>query len=277
MRKYFKKILGEYRQYFVLLILLFVSLSFLPLNNGEKLRNVKRYAFGAFAYITFLENQVTEFFTNTGEIEPLQKQNARLTLENNLLREYALENAELKQMLDFRDSSSFPLLPAKVISKLVSSIQGNFIINRGENDSVKTGMPIITPEGLVGIVVETSADFSVVRTLQNTNFKLAVEIQRNRFTGIMGWNGKNLFIKNVPTSAGIRAGDRVITSDISALLPPRISIGITLQPEGAVSGLLSDVYVKPFVDFSKVKNVFVVLVLQNSELNGVKLNLMSGE
>ena len=277
MRKYLKKIFEEYRQYFVLLFFLFVSLAFLPMNRGEKLRNIKRYAFGSFAYLTYVENQIAELFTNAEEIERLQKQNARLMLENNLLREYALENSELKRMLEFRDTTELPLLPAKVISKLVSSIQGNLIIDRGENDGVKAAMPVITPEGLVGIVVQTAADFSVVRTLQNTNFKLAVEIQRNRFTGIMGWDGKNLFIKNVPTSANINAGDRVVTSDFSTLLPPRISVGITLKPEKTVSGLLSNVLVKPFVDFTSVKNLFVVKVLQNPELNKVKLNLLSGE
>ncbi len=277
MRKYLKKIFEEYRRYFVLLFFLFVSLAFLPMNRGEKLRNIKRYAFGSFAYLTYVENQIAELFTNAEEIERLQKQNARLMLENNLLREYALENSELKRMLEFRDTTELPLLPAKVISKLVSSIQGNLIIDRGENDGVKAAMPVITPEGLVGIVVRTAADFSVVRTLQNTNFKLAVEIQRNRFKGIMGWDGKNLFIKNVPTSANIKAGDRVVTSDFSTLLPPRISIGITLKPEKTVSGLLSNVLVKPFVDFTSVKNLFVVKVLQNPELNKVKLNLLSGE
>jgi rod shape-determining protein MreC len=277
MRKYFKKIFEEYRQYLVLLILLFISLAFLPLNRGDKLRNIKRYAFGSFAYLTYLENQIADFFTDTEEIERLQKQNARLMLENNLLRGYALENDELKKALAFRDSARFPLLPAKVISKLLSPIQGNLIINRGENDSVKVGMPVITPEGLVGVIVETSSEFSVVRTLQNTNFKLAVEIQRNRFTGIMGWNGTNLFIKNVPTSANIKPGDRVITSDISTLLPPQISVGITLEADKTVSGLLSNVYVKPFVDFASVKNLFVIKVLQNPELNNVKLNLLSGE
>ncbi|NOX19237.1 MAG: rod shape-determining protein MreC [Chlorobi bacterium] len=277
MRKYLKKILEERRQYFVLVVLLFISLAFLPLNKGEKLRNIKRYAFGTFAYLTYLENQIAEFFTNTKEIERLQKQNAHLMLENNLLREYALENRELRKMLSFQDSSAYPLLPAKVISKLISSIQGNLIIDRGENDGVKTGMPVITPEGLVGLVVETFSEFSIVRTLQNSNFKLAVEIQRNRFAGILGWDGINLFIKNVPTSVIVKEGDRVITSDIGTLLPPQISVGVTMKPEKTVSGLLGNIFVKPFVDFSSVKNLFVVKVLQNPKLNDVKLNLLSGE
>lgn len=262
-----------YRDYLVAAILLLISLSVIPLNNHTSLNTIKTYAFGTFAFFHAVVNDFTGIFNDDDKISRLRKRNAELMLENNLLREFALENNELKRLLNYYEESDYPLHSASVLSKLVSDVQGNFIINAGKEDSILIGMPVINEFGLIGIITETSENFSIVRTFTNTDFKVAVKDQRSNFEGILNWDGKELFIKNVPTTADLQIGDRVVTSEFSSLIPPLIPVGIIYKKETTLSGLLSKVYVEPFVDLPRVRNVMVVKIFKSKQIEDMELNL----
>jgi rod shape-determining protein MreC len=264
----------NYKEYIVAALLLIVSLSLVPLNEDPSLRKIKRLSFGSFAVINNLISEFQHIFINESEILRLKKLNAELMLRNNMLREYGLENAELKRLLSLKDTAEYPLIPARVISKLVSRVDGNFIINAGVRDSVSAGMPVINDHGLIGIVIESSDDFSVVRTLSNMNLRLTVKNQRSNTQGILSWNGKELIIKNVPTTADIEIGDRIVISEFSTILPPSIPVGIVVENQSKISGLLSDVIVSPFVDLNSVKNLFVIGIVQSKQVNELELNLL---
>jgi len=277
MWKSIKTFFLAFKNYILLVVLLFISLSFLPLNKGSKLTNVKRYAFGTFAFLSVGLDSIADLFKDNEEILKLKELNARLMLENNLLRNYALENDELKSLLHFKDTTVSNLIAAKVISRLVSNVQGSLIINVGENDSVQVGMPVINELGLIGIVKEISYNFAVVRTIENIDFKLTVEVQRSRFRGIMTWNGKHLALINVPTTADIKEGDRILSSSFSTLLPPSIPVGIVASMEETVSGLLGEVYIESYVKISSIKNLFVLQVVKSMELENIELNFLNIE
>lgn len=263
-----------YRDYLVTAILLLISLSVIPLNNHSSLNTLKTYAFGSFAFVTAAVNEITGIFSDDEKVAQLRKRNAELMLENNLLREFALENNELKRLLNYYEESEYPLIPATVVSKLVSDVQGNFIINTGSEDSVQVGMPVINEFGLIGIVTETSNNFSVVRTFTNTDFKVAVKDQRSNYEGILTWDGKKLFIKNVPTTADLQVGDRLVTSEFSSLIPPFIPVGIIYKKETTLYGLLSKVYVEPFVDLPRIRNLLVLKVIKSREVKDMEMNLL---
>ncbi len=53
-------------------------------------------------------------------------------------------------------------------------------------------MPVITDKGLVGIVFESTDNYSSVRTYENSLFKVAVKNQRSNVDGVLNWDGKNL-------------------------------------------------------------------------------------
>ena len=176
-------------------------------------------------------------------------------------------------MLGLKDSSSFPLIAAQVIAKYVSTSQGNLVINVGNNEKVKYGMPVINDRGLVGIIVNNTQDFSVVRTLQNSEQKLAVMDQRSRYNGVLEWNGANLIIKNIPKSYDMEVGDKIVTSNFSTKFPPSIPVGIISGGTTDKTGLLNNIIVKPFVDFARIENVFVIGFIPSTIKNNLELNL----
>ena len=272
MLRFIRKFFFDYKEYVVLIIFLIISLVFLPLNNSQKLKKIKTYAFTSFAFINNGADKFLNLFVNDTELKRLRKENAELNLRNNLLRNYALENSELRKLLNSEKQSSFKLIPSRIISKTVSKTQTNFIINSGLDDSVLVGMPVITDVGLVGIINSAADNFSVVKTFKNPDLMISAEVQRSNFNGIISWNGERLFLKNVPSSADIEKGDRIVTSAFGTLFPPKISLGIVSQKEQDIPGLLRKVYITPFVNLDKIKNVFVVKVVVSKKLHDVELN-----
>ena len=267
------KIWYGFKEYIVLVFLLLICLILLSLSNKPPVKKVKTFAFGSFAVLTSSFSKIISPFQNSIENNRLRELNARLMLEVNKLREDGVENKELKKMLALKDSSSFPLIPAKVVSKYSSASQGNIIINVGRNEMIKYGMPVINDKGLVGIVINTANDFSIVRTLLNSEQKLAVRDQRSRFDGVLEWNGANLFIKNIPKSYDMEVGDVIETSDFSTKFPPSIPLGIIAGSTTDKTGLLNNILVKPYVDFVRIENVFVIGFVPSTQKNNLELNL----
>lgn len=274
MQKFFRRIISDYKEYIVLLVLSVISLVVLRNNDSSKIRNLRIIGLGYFAAVNSVVSGFTDLFGGGSPAEELKKQNAGLVLELNRLRKYGLENESLRNMLAFRDTSSYPLLAAEVISKLVTKTQGNFIINRGNRDSVKTGMPVINEKGLVGIVAEVAEKFSVIKTIENSRLNIAVTIQRNDVDGILSWTGSRLIIKDIPTTYDVEVGDRIITSDFSSVFPPAIPVGVVVKKDSVQLGLLHNITVKPYADPGSVSNLFVVMIRQSRQVNQLELNLM---
>lgn len=267
------KIWYRFKEYIVLIFLLVISLILLSLSNKPPVKKVKTFAFSGFTILTSAFSKIISPFENSIENSRLREVNARLMLEVNKLRQDGVQNQELKKMLGLKDSSSFPLIAAQVIAKYVSTSQGNLVINVGNNEKVKYGMPVINDRGLVGIIVNNTQDFSVVRTLQNSEQKLAVMDQRSRYNGVLEWNGANLIIKNIPKSYDMEVGDKIVTSNFSTKFPPSIPVGIISGGTTDKTGLLNNIIVKPFVDFARIENVFVIGFIPSTIKNNLELNL----
>jgi len=274
MQKFFRNLIENFREYITLVALLLVSLFLLSINNKPGIAHFRSVSFGTFAYVTSAIHSVTNIFSDDDEIEKLKLANAELMLEVNKLRNYALQNSELRQLLAMKDTTTYKLIAADVITKLTSKIEGNFIINVGMNDSVSIGMPVINEMGLIGAIIDVSDNYSSVRTLENVKLNIAVTNQRSNINGILSWNGQRHVIKNIPTTFDMKVGDRIETSSFSTILPPSIPIGVIEEKETEVSGLLSNIYIKPFADIKSVENVFIVKLVKDAQIDSLEINLL---
>ncbi len=269
-----RRFVGNFKEYVLFVVLSVISLSVLSLNEKPQAKHLKIFAVASFAVLNQFVSSFTSIFQPDPSAEELKAENARLMLELNRLRKYGLENEELRSMITFKDTSKFPLVPAKVISKFVAKTEGNFIINVGAKKQIQKGMPVITARGLVGIASDVSENFTLVKTLTNSMLSVAVTIQRTNVQGILNYDGTNLVIKNIPTTYDVRIGDSVETSDFSSLFPPAVPVGIVQKKESNVYGLLHNLIVKPFADVATANNVFVVRVVPSKEINNLEMNLM---
>jgi len=260
-----------------LFILLLVSLLILPFNNKGGVKKIQLYAFATVSFVSSIINSIGDNFISASELEYQKQINAQLMLELTQLKRKAIENIELKNKLSIFDSLKNNLISSRIVSKLISNSQGNYILDKGSNNGVKKGMPVITEKGLVGIISETTGNFSIVKTLFNNQFKLAVESERSHYQGILGWNGKRLGIKDVPSTVDFQLGDVLVTSDLSTIVPPKIPVAVVVSKDIAFSKVLINISAEPKENINSVSFVFVLKIIPEKEIDGIKLNLMRSD
>lgn len=266
---------SNFKEYIVLIILLLISLAILSQNNSAGTQKIRSIAFGTFASVTSVFTDIFNVSNLKKENDQLRRTNADLMLQLSKLREYGIENSELKGLLNLRDTTKFPLIPATVISKSLSKSQGTITLNVGKGQDVKVGMPVITDKGLVGIIFSTSDNYSIVRTLSNVDLKLTVKSERTRESAIMKWNGDWLVMINVPKTFGIKKGDRIVTSEISSIVPVPLPVGVVADISDVERGIFNEVKIQPFVDLQKVENVFVLGIIKSKEIDDLEFNFLN--
>jgi len=272
MFKLFSNLWNQFREYVVLVILVIISLSLLTQNNNQQVQKVRAVAFGSFATVTTVFYDLFNITQLKNENSTLRKVNAEMMMQLSMLREQGILNTELKGMLELRDTTSLPLIPATIVSKSLSITQNTITINKGKSEGIKPGMPVMSYRGLVGIIQSCSDNFSIARTLKNVDLKLTVKNEKNRLNGIMKWDGEKLIIVDVPETFDFDLGDRIITSEISSIIPVPIPVGIVSNIEEEKTGLLNLIHIKPFEEVLSVENVFILMMLGNAEKNNLELN-----
>lgn len=275
MIRFFISVWENFKEYIVLVFLLIVSLILLSQNSSQGIQKVRSIAFGTFASITSTFTDLFNVSNLKKENEELRKNNAEMMLNLSRLREYAIVNSELKGLLSLKDSSKFPLIPATIISKSLTKSQGTITLNAGKNQSVKPGMPVITDKGLVGIVYSISDNYSIARTLTNMDLKVTVKSERTRENAVMKWNGDWLVMINVPKTFNFKKGDRIVTSEISSIIPFPLPVGVVYEIANVEKGIFNEVKVQPFIDFQKVENVFILGIVKSKEIDELEFNFLN--
>jgi rod shape-determining protein MreC len=262
----------NFKEYVVLVILVIISFILLTQNNNPQVQKVRAVTFSSFAVVTTL---IYDLFNTTQikrENKELREVNAELMLQISALREQGILNSKLKDLAGFKDTSTLPLVPATVVSRTLSQTQNTITINKGINNDVKPGMPVMNHLGLVGVIHSTSEDFAIARTLKNIDLKLTVKNERSRIDGILIWDGDKLVIINVPKTFDFEKGDRIVTSEISSIIPIPIPVGVVSEIIPERTGLLNRISVTPFVDVFSVEHVFILQLVQSIQKKELELN-----
>lgn len=275
MIRFFSSAWEKFKEYIVLVVLIIISLILLSQNNSQGIQKVRAVAFGSFATVTSIFSDIFNISNLKNENEELRRTNAEIMLQLSKLRESAIVNEDLKGLLAFKDSTNYPLISASIISKSLSRSQGTVTLNVGKSSNVKTGMPVVTDKGIAGIVYSVSDNYSIARTLNNVDLSLTVKCERTRENAVMKWIGDRLVMINVPKTYGLKKGDRVVTSEISSIVPVPIPVGVVAEIGNLEMGIFNEVTIKPFVDFQKVENVFVLGLVKDKEIDDIQFNFLN--
>ena len=262
----------NFKEYLVLILLVILSLTLLTQNNNPQIQRVRAVAFASFATVSSIFYDVFNITQLKNENMVLRQTNAELMIQISQLREQGILNRELKGMLEIIDTTSLPFFPATIVSKSLSITQNTITINAGSTDGIKPGMPVLSYLGFVGIIQSCSENFSIARTLKNVDLKVTVKNEKNRLHGIMKWDGEKLMIVDVPRTYDFDVGDRIVTSEISSIIPIPIPVGLVSKVEEDKTGLLYLIQVTPFEEVLSVENVLILMMVENAEKNNLELN-----
>ena len=275
MIRFFVSTWENFKEYIILVILLITSLILLSQNSSQRIQRVRSIAFGTFASVTSIFTDIFNVSNLKNENENLRRTNADMMLHLSRLREFGIVNEDLKGLLALKDSSKFPLIPATIVSKSLSKSQGTITINAGKNQGAKVGMPVITDKGLLGIIYNTADNYSIARTLNNVDLKVTVKSERTRENAVMKWNGDWLVMVNVPKTYDLKKGDRIVTSEISSIIPFPLPVGVVYEIGNVEKGIFNEVKVQPFVDFQKVENLFILGIVKSKEIDNIEFNFLN--
>ena len=274
MKEFFISLFRSFKSYLILIILIIISFFLMSLSESESTQKLRALALSTFSRVSGVFGYVSFITDLRSDNEELRRRNAELMLENNQLREFGLENSELREMLSFQDTSSYELIASEVISKSYLADQVNFTINKGTKDSVKPGMPVISHNGLLGIVYTSTENYSIVRTYKNVNLKIIVKLLNSGTPGILKWNGTELIMQGIPKTLQLKKGERIITSEISSLIGINLPVGEVVKILNPESGLFNDILIEPYVDLNSTLNVFVMRMVQSKKVDNYELNYL---
>ena len=217
--------------------------------------------------VTFVIKKISHFYDYYINIMDVESRNKRLQQNVDMLinqvhqlNEIRLENQRLRVLLNFKQRV-YPTLPppAQIISRDISNEFEIFTINLGTNDHIVENMPVVTPIGVVGRVVHTTAATSTVLTLIDPSSRIDAIIQENRTRGIVvGSAGGRALMKYVSRTDEVNIGDTVIVSGLGGVFPKGLMIGTVKKVLKKPFGIMQHIEIEPSVDFSKLEEVFVI-------------------
>lgn len=191
--------------------------------------------------------------------ETLLTENRRMRRELDALQEIRLANERLRSLLDFKEEVALPALPAQVIAEDSSSWFRTVVIDKGSEDGVREGLPVVVPEGAVGRVIKCAPRQARVLLVTDASSSVATLVQRNRTRGICRGQGDVLALEFALRQEDIAVGDQVVTSGTGGVFPKGLTLGRVSGVDREGYGLFQTVTVIPAVDFSRLEEVLVLL------------------
>ncbi len=193
------------------------------------------------------------------ENDRLHLENRRLRAELSQLQEVRLANDRLQKLLDFRETQALTALPAQVITEDASSWFRTVMIDKGSDDGIREGMPVVVAEGVAGRIIKVAPGQSRVLLITDASSAMASLVQRNRSRGVCRGRGDTLIFDFVLRDKDIEVGDLVVTSGTGGVFPKGLPVGAVSRVVREKYGLFQVIEVAPAVDFSRLEEVLVLL------------------
>ncbi len=192
--------------------------------------------------------------------EALQEQLDSLRADRVKYEELAFENAELKNLLEFKKEKELNGVVARVIGFDSSNWKHTVTINKGKLDGVMVGAPVVKEYGTVGHVIISGNHHARVLLIIDHESAVDVLVQRTRARGLLAGRGTDgCILEFVMKDEDARAGDVVITSGIDGIYPKGLMVGTINQVNNETRTLFQEISLTPAVDFGRLENVFVLL------------------
>ncbi|NQZ99206.1 MAG: rod shape-determining protein MreC [Myxococcales bacterium] len=194
------------------------------------------------------------------ENSELRARVAALDEENLQLREALVASGRLQRIAEMRDAFEIPMLSSELVGVDASPWFRSALVDRGQVDGVRAGMPVISEQGLVGLVRATST--TAARTMLVVDRQSAIDgtVQRSRTRGLVRGRGTDqLEFEFVARGHDVEVGDLVMTSGLGGVYPKGLRMGEVVEILDPGSQLMQTALIEPAVDFGRLEQVFVML------------------
>lgn len=209
----------------------------------------------------------SDFYNSPRDMATLRAQNAQLENEVAMLQseivalqENLAQSDILYTLLDFaRTNPEHEYVAATVIGREISPFLQYIIIDKGSNDGLRHGMPVVTQQGLVGRIDALISDASRIQLITDANSSVNIKLQTAGVEGLVrGSVTGEISLDMVPVDSEVQIGDILMTSGLGGTYPPNIFVGQVLTMQSKQNVLFQTGSVQPVVDFSNLSAVLVI-------------------
>lgn len=211
---------------------------------------------------------VQDFLTSPRDIASLRQRNIELEGEVAELQAQVIQLQQqvgktqiLAALVDFEQANpENRYLAAAVIGRDPSPFLHYVIINRGSNDGILRGMPVVTNQGLIGRVDAVIADAARIQLITDPASSVNVRLQNAETeASLVGSVTGDVTLQLIPQDINVQAGDLVLTSGLGGGYPPDVIIGQVVNVRSRDFDLFQQATVQPVVDFNRLEIVLVIV------------------
>lgn len=208
-----------------------------------------------------LNETLSDLVRTRSENQQLRAQNRELLDRRRSFADLEREVSELRALLELREEFQLTVAAARVIAVSPSNFEWTISIDVGERDGVERGMAVISPAGLVGRVLQTTATASRVLLVIDPNFSVAARSVSSSGIGVLDGRGSEpLRFSPLDARVVLAEDDELVTATFAgSAIPAGIPIGLVVARDETGSRLSSSYVVRPFVDVTTLDHVLVVL------------------
>jgi rod shape-determining protein MreC len=206
-------------------------------------------------------------WSNYVDWKNVRAENRRLRDEMQRLRVDALqvtemsdENRRLRALLELKKRLPLETLAGEIIAREWGGWVRSVTVNRGRGDNIGRLTAVISPDGLVGRVVDVRPGASIVQVLTDPTSTVGAHVVRTRTSGVVEGEprGTMRFKYMARDGAALRVGDLVVTAGQGGIFPRGIPIGRVRSVDDRGSALFNYAAVEPAVDFGRIDEVLLV-------------------
>nr|WP_207424281.1 rod shape-determining protein MreC [Pedobacter sp. SYSU D00873] len=265
--------LSKYNAFFFFIIFFSISIVLFVKNNSFQRASVLNSSNQIVGKAYETANYLNTYLNLAVVNDSLAAENARLRGE--MKSAFYSDSIVRRDIVDTAQRQQYSYIVAEVVNNSIHHKDNTITINRGRKHGIKKGMGVISPTGVVGLVLNVSANYATVQSLLHSDTRISACIKENNAFGSLTWGEENYdpkiaLLKDIPNHVKVNKGEHIITSGFSTRFPRGIPIG-RIRRTGVKGGeSFLNIEVQLSTDFSTLRYVYVVNNLLAAEQEQVE-------
>ncbi|WP_027375845.1 rod shape-determining protein MreC [Kaistella palustris] len=215
----------------------------------------------------------------------LKQINEQLVAQNKALmtQVYGKDGSEIPQFRRVHDTIGggqiYSFVDGEIVFNSINRKDNYFTINRGKRDGVLPKMGVMAPQGIAGIVINSTDSYALVQSVLSVNkIKINAAQKKTGYFGTLTWRGNDsriMHLSDIPKYVPLQIGDTIITDGKSAIFPQGVMIGKIAGYEVDSKTGFWDISVELSEKMGNLRKVYVVKNLKKAEVQKIQDTLQA--